>query len=216
MKTIKELNSKWYWRFLKVAYSIWFIFILGISTVLYYNIFQVYNSEPLYQVIKKQITKDYWDYQNRERKSLDSLGSTISNEPFVEINADKVKKVNDFLRERWITAEDIIALAEEDWSDPEEILQIFRDNGVTVKWMPEAKIVELYKLSEKGYSYELLSEYNKHYNEYNTLSRDYRWIKEYLKIIWSVLWTFLWLIVLTFILKRILYYIILWEPFPKE
>lgn len=216
MKTIKELNSKWYWRFLKVAYAIWFIFILGISTVLYYNIFQVYNSEPLYQVIKKQIIKDYWNYQNRERKSFESFGSKILNEPFVEINADKVKKVNDFLNEKWLTADHIRALAEEDWSDPEELFQIFRDNGIKIKWMKEAKIVELYNLANKEYSYELLNEYNKHYNEYNTLSRDYRWIKEYLKLTWSVLLTLLWLIVLTFILKRILYYIILWEPFPKE
>ncbi len=216
MKTIQELNSKWWWRFLKVVYFIWFVLILGLSAILYYDIFQVYNPDSIYQVMKKQITKDYWNYQNREGKSLESFGFIIPNETSVEISADKMKKVNDFLREKWITAEDIIALAEEDWIDPEEAFQLFRDNWITVKWMPEAKIVELYKLVEKGYSYELLNNYNNYYNEYNIVSRDYHWITEFLKIIWSILWTFLWIIFITFILKRVVYYIILWKFNPEK
>lgn len=49
----------------------------------------------------------------------------------------KITKVNKFLSDKGITVDDIKNLAEVDWSDPEEALQFFRDNGIQIQWMEE-------------------------------------------------------------------------------
>lgn len=50
---------------------------------------------------------------------------------------EKIGKVNKFLASKGITVDDIKNLAEADWSDPEEALQFFRDNGIQIEGMEE-------------------------------------------------------------------------------
>lgn len=53
--------------------------------------------------------------------------------PIEKVN--KISKVNQFLASKGITVDDIKNLAEADWSDPEEALQFFRDNGIKIEGM---------------------------------------------------------------------------------
>ncbi len=62
---------------------------------------------------------------------------------------NKISKVNKFLADKGITVDDIKNLAEVDWSDPEEALQFFRDNGIQIQWMEQVQPTQVQPVQQE-------------------------------------------------------------------
>ena len=108
------------------------------------------------QPLEKPIQDTVSQFKQKVQPAIQWIQDTI-NTGFVEPimkpikRNEKIGKVNKFLASKGITVDDIKNLAEADWSDPEEALQFFRDNGIQIQGMDsmqdiEAKQQEMAKL----------------------------------------------------------------------
>lgn len=108
---------------------------------------------------------------------------------------NKVSKVNKFLASKGITVDDIKNLAEADWSDPEEALQFFRDNGIQIEGMDELQAQQDATVAEDG-NKPFALDVNPEYDEVTALSWltgaipkfQYSPDDSFLKSAWKLVW----------------------------
>lgn len=260
MKTIEELNQKWYWRLVKV----FFFFIVFVSIIWIfawsYSIYHTYNPKDAKIVeqrfekfkekfnnvieINKELKVIYPDFSINnllkisEKLKLDKkipwvmLLIILSEYPdantywkiestcwwwyyndcwtlyypekeyyddlrFDELNTIFIprKKVDEFKRVWYLTSiENIISFynSYKNWGKTyQELLEYYWD----IDWI---------WWYEEYFPYEYFSEY------------DYRWLNEWIKIIFSFLWFIILFLLFLFFIRWITYYIILWKFNPPE
>lgn len=88
----------------------------------------------------------------------------------------KITKVNKFLADKGITVDDIKNLAESDWSDPEEALQFFRDNGIHIQGMEQVQPQESQPVQQQPEPV---------LDQYKMKSSENFWVGEWIKDIWK-------------------------------
>lgn len=83
MKTLKELNSKWYWRLVKVIWVLFLFIILIGSAVWFWDFYKTYNPDDIKKV-SEEIVEYYWSYV----KLTDSIWDINW-----DISKEKLKKI---------------------------------------------------------------------------------------------------------------------------
>lgn len=238
MKTLKELNSKWYWRLSKVVYFFILIIVLVASMGGYYYEFTAHDPKDISK-ISKDIESIYKTFDDIEKEVLElnwnySSGSIWSTSSWWFINGWLISEIlskginskiewitvicknltKDECDTSWMTTNTYRNYIQtwEPLKFPEYDIYEYKNAKEEVFWLKAI----LDESKESSYKYNLISSYNKSFNGNIDTDRDYRWFTEYLKMILSFLATFIWAILFTFIVKSLVYYIILWLAFPKE
>lgn len=222
MKTVRELNSRWYWRLIKVFY---FLILLGIllgSLWLSYDNLQIYNPEKI-----RDIEVKYNDIIQK----INFLNSNFAGKP--------IKR--DEIIEKKLANKDIVLL-----------LALWTHNGKWDLWFYEStstgdskkctEEIEKYKsweITTIDWSYCWVSMYksilskissipadwknSNFYTEelYETLNswriyRDYFGLRQYLTIFAYWIWILFVLWAITLLIRWISYYIILWRFNPEK
>ena len=223
MKTIQELNSKWYWRLVKVFYCILLLVILLGTLWLSFDYLQTYNPEKI-----KDIKITYNDIVKR----VNFLNSNFSDKTITK----------DIILEKKLENKDIVLL-----------LALWNHNNKWDLWFYESNLpVDAKKCGEEIQKYRnweitiidwslcWISIFKKSLNEilsipsdwensnfyietlYETLKswkhiyQDYFWLKQFIFFVayWIGILVIFW--ILTFIFRWIIYYIILWKFNPEK
>lgn len=161
--------------------------------------------------IKKKIKPvvDMWSElvrQNVEavKPAIQSVADTVNTsfvEPIVkpiqqaQQKSEKIRKINTFFSEKWITIDDIKALAEEEWLDANEVISKFQRNGIKVQWMEDLQTQEDTKVQEEA-NKPFAVDVSPEYDEVTALSRltgaipkfQYSPDEWFLKTAWKMVW----------------------------
>lgn len=257
MKTIAELNEKWYWRFIKVIFFlIIFISIIWIFSWSY-SMYHTYDPKDV-KIVEERFEKFYNKYKkgyelNLELKNIYpnfSLENLIKitkkleykeKVPFILIlillseyqdwNFENINFCDDFqieldcikewdnkgidyynkIKNNWLKVSfDYVYEFKEIWyiKDINKIIEYYNSYK---NWNKTNKELLKYYLDiswkwwyEKYFPYEYFSEY------------DYRWLNEWIKIIFSFIWFIFLFFLFLFLIRWITYYIILWNFNPKN
>lgn len=252
MKNLSELNSKWYWRLIKVIWVIIYIIIFWVSSVWLFFYFSWYNPEKLENAkniiiknskITQQLEKIEKELPQKNLTLID-LKKIIKNEYLNNVNSIAINFV--MLQNLWKTLDQIwvckeyynypLSCAE---TNPETILSAINEDKwrwlyLSYKTYQDAKSAfnDYQNAETKSINWinELISWkstwlWNNTFNDFEKIYNvsiniwweyDYRSILDYIKIIFSVIWVFLLILLFNFIFLRIIYYVVLWQFFPKE
>lgn len=253
MKTLLELNSKWYWRFIKVIWFLFYILIFIWSSIGIFYYFSHYNPDKLEKaksiIIENSIiTKQLENIKNKiptEKYKLKELKKIIQEDYLNNINSIAINFV--MLEYLWKKSNQLQICGREIklWCywDPvgTYIIDSINDEDydfvitISNNTYNEAKNTfnEYYNIENKAISWinDLINNQsnwewsafdnfdNKYLTNINNIigkNDEYRSLLDYFKIILSILWIVLWIFIFNFILLRVIYYIVLWQFFPKK
>lgn len=251
--TLSYLNSKWYWRLIKVIGLLFYILVFICSSIWIYLYFSSYNPVKLEKV--KNIIKE----KSLILKQLETIETKI---PWKELKLNDLKKIiwKEYLNNINSIAINFVMI-EFLWKEISQIQVCGRDLILGCSWeyiwtyikdsINDEKydfVIELnndtyidakdtfeeyYKIEKDAIdwinnmiSWKSTREWsvfndfdNKNATNINSIiwkEYEYRTIIDYLKIISSILWVLIWIVIFNFILLRIIYYIVLWQIFPKK
>lgn len=253
MKTLLELNSKWYWRFIKVIWFLFYILIFIWSSIVISYYFSHYNPDKLENAKNIIITN---------AKITEQLEKIQKELPWKDLKLADLKKI---IKSEYLNNINSIAInyvmIKNLWKNLNQIQVCWIDRSLWCSWDPvwtyiidsindeknnfiitiandtyfEAKNTfdEYYNIENKAISWinDLINKEsnrswssfydfdNKYWTNINNIigeEYEYRSLLDYIKIISSILWVLLWIFVFNFILLRVIYYIVLWQFFPKK
>ena len=192
MKTITELNEKWWYRFIKVIFFFLFTFFLVISVVTPYIIFSDATKKVVYCANGKILTEDVLRYSDIRLNSHDSF-----------VSVDDTTNIRG------------LCVPESKYISKIQMQKIFdeRPAGVNIDKL-------LSKFIENGWVVEgVNTETSKIYREYtaddlNKINFEIKKDTEWLEMLGTILGSFLGTIIIFEILKRVFYYIILGKIKP--
>lgn len=217
MKTVTDLNSKWFWRLIKVLYFLFLILAMVILGFIFYDSLKIFNpldieklhanTDEIYN-LKNNINLDYWDYVFRDEI----------------IQANDINKDIVILKTMWIDIEGITF--EDYWYNDAwecELSWILLENYKN--W------TNIYLDSKKCYSQQLydMLRYvdNWESSDYLTkqfytategwyIDKNYFWLLSLIKLLLYLFISFLILAAISFLLRWIIFYIILGKIIPKN
>ncbi len=239
MKTIQELNSKWYWRLVKVAYIFLAILTLIGGSIGVFLELGTYNPKD-----KKEMITNFNDYYWRLDEiilKIDNLNGDFSTKNLLSIwtwetvkptwlliifwkypnaNIEWVYKACEYiLKENCYIEYDINKdpYSEYQKKKIEVWIPMWRINDFN--WYIN-RLMELKKYlneyQEDWYAYPFIRAYNQFFETNYDTDRNYRGPFEYFKIFGWFIWILLWIILFTYVVRWTTYYIILWKFNPEK
>lgn len=225
MKTLKELNSKWYWRLIKVTYILFALFIFWVSCVLISESVRVFNPKTIAEVKTKY---EGWTTKIQQIET-DYPGEMITRSEI----SKKAKNPKSVIRALFALEKNIewIFLIE---NNPIKINDAECDNDLddylnslttniainshlcNIEWLKVffSRIKQINPNWEKNES-DISDVYNLFYSQ-TYLYKDYLWPKQIFEIVIYSFWILIGILLFTIIIRAILFYILFWNVFMKE
>lgn len=238
MKTIQELNSKWWWRLVKVIYIFVIIVIFTGTNIEAFYETKIYNPK-IFEKIWSDIQKPV-EFVNKIKVAVESLNWNYSGPSLKSISSSWIVKTWPILyilakypdvKIEWV---DIVCkmVSKTDCYFNEindSYYKIYMDYNIRVEvpeyqinsfreWIDSInKINYLYNnVWNDQFNYDLINNYNQFFWEEISVYKDYHWFSEYIKIICFSFLIFIWIITISLILRGTLFYIILWKFNPEK